>query len=276
MDSRVTMIFNMNTTPTNLANAQVHAGGWSESFWKQGGILATDPSLVGLQTDRARILPASASVVGLRISNYTLTGNKTFPLGSSIARRRFPGNPGYVTDVPQMALGMSAKANGATNTAHFTLRCIPDSQVIGGEYQPTPAFRTALDIYQGNLEQVGWSFLGRDLTKPVQRVLSINAGVVVLDAANGAVVGDYIRFLKVKDTQGNAVTGAYRVTVFAAPATYTIVGLDADIVVLNSGLCRVDSIKLFEMDDVNFTRASVRKIGRPSESYRGRSSRRAR
>jgi len=276
MDSRVTMVMNMNTTPANLAAAQVHAGGWTESFWAQGGVIATAQKLVNLQTGRARLLPASASIVGLRISNYTLTGNKLFPLGSSISRVRYPGNSSYPTDVPQMALGISAKANGATNSAHFTMRCIPDSQVVGGEYQPSPAFKNSLLLYQADLEQSGWSFLGRDLTKPVQRVLSITAGVVVLDAANGAVVGDYIRFLKVKDSQGFAVTGAYRVTAFAAPATYTIVGLDAGVVVLNSGLCRVDAIKLFEMDDVQPTRAQVRKIGRPSESYRGRASRRTR
>jgi hypothetical protein len=144
----------------------------------------------------------------------------------------------------------------------------------GGEYKPTPAFTTSLENFFDKLTKGnGWSFLGRILTNDTGRVETVAGGVLTTDLNLGT--AKYVRFLRVYNTNGDPVTGSFRITgVGGPPISYSLAGLPTGTVVSDSGLCREDAIALFSFNSITFKRAVVRKIGRPSESYRGRASRR--
>jgi hypothetical protein len=274
MPSKVTYIFNVATQPGDLAVANIHTAGWSESYWQPALIPATFPAINALATKRALLLPSTASIVGVRVAQFTISGNRLLPQGASTSSVRFPGNSAFVTDLPQVSLQCSGRSIAGANTSRFVLRCIPDVMMEGGEYKPTPAFSTALTNFFNLLKGGnGWSFLGRVIANPTFRVDSIAANVLVSGITLN--IDDYVRFLRVINSQGDAVTGAFRVTAIGGPPVgYTLAGLPAGTSVTGSGLCRLDEIALFNFSDVTFKRAGVRKVGRPSESYRGRASRR--
>jgi len=278
---RYSMIFQMTTTPEDRSAASAHTGSWSESFWRKTVAPTIDGDFNALMNARAPMLPKQASIVGFRIAKFTITGNQVFPGGSSTGRVQKPGVPTRQTDVPQMALEFSGTAPDG-NSNHFTARCVPDDQVSFGEYQPTAAYKNAVTRYTQEVAGGGWCLLGRDLTRPSFRVLSIAANVVTLAGNSGATPGvDFIRFNRVKSTAGKPITGAYRVVAkeidpVTAGDILTVVGLPAGTTAGVSGSARLDFAILGDFDEVRVSRIVVRKIGAPFEKYRGKSSRRAR
>jgi hypothetical protein len=144
----------------------------------------------------------------------------------------------------------------------------------GGEYKPSPAFSTALTNFFNLLKGGnGWSFLGRVITNPTGRIELVTGGDLTTDLDLGAAT--YVRFLRAVNSQGDPVTGAFRITgVGGPPVVYHLAGLPIGTIINNSGLCRSDQIAVFNFSELSFKRAGTRKVGRPSESYRGRSSRR--
>lgn len=274
MPSRFTMLMQVTTDPQNRGDASPHTGGWSESFWAANVLEAGNPALVTLCRKRANLLPAPASVVGYRIASYTIAGNKVIPTGSSTAKLQIPGSILRNTDVPQMALELSGQALNGPNSTRFSLRCIPDSQVDRGEYQPDPLFKGLLTQYRNELIQQFWKFMGRDLTKPAIRVNAIAGNVVTLGGPWGGVVGtDFVRFNRVYDDLGLPITGAYLVSAANGNAI-TLAGFDDRTLTKQSGTVRIDAITLQSFATIEPARIVVRKIGRPFESYRGRQSKR--
>ena len=274
MPSRVSFLFALTTDPDDRGSASPHSAGWSESWWRTGITTSSEPAIRELGQARARMLPLEASIIGFRIGVYTLSGNKIIPSGSSTGKLSFAGVSGAFTDLPQVALEMSGKTGGGANVSRFTLRGIPDSIMLKGEYQPNVNFKGTLTRFTNKLISGNWNFLGRDLGQPVAQVLSIAAGVMTTDGGLGVAVGDFVRLLRVFDGYGESVQGAYRVTVVGAGNTYTLAGFDPAIVVLNSGSARKDVVALFPFSEVEPSRATIRKVGRPFESYRGRRSKR--
>jgi hypothetical protein len=273
MNLKVSLLFNMSTVPYNLGQSRVHTGGWSETHWWGDPSILADFTIPALMTARARLLPATASIVGYRRSAFNLIGNKMIPAGSSTAKLFFPGSDA-VTDLPQVALMLGLTTSDGINSSRISLRCIPDYVMVGGEYKGDPAYRRNLTLYMTELIDRNWGFVGRDLNLQAFALLSLVAGVVTVAAGSAYVVGDFIRFLKVKDKFGIPITGSYRVITAPGGGVYTLAGLDSGLVVLNSGLVRKDVARFLNINGVTLDRAVVRKIGRPSESYRGRSSRR--
>jgi len=275
MPFQSTIIFQMSTAPTDRAAATVHTGGWSETFWSGSPFDATSVFFQALLTARAAMLPKQASIVGYRFANFDFVGNKIYPLGSTTGRLQKAGNAGFETDIPQMALMLSGAASGAPNQSRFALKCIPDGQVLQGEYQPTTAFRAHVSNYALTVVNGAWRFIGRDLSQPSQRVQSIVGQVVTLSGLIGAVVGtDYMRLNRVHDTLGNPVTGTYRIVAHDGAGVYTVQGMP-NVTVLNSGSARVDKITTYQYASVVPSRIVTRKVGRPSEAYRGRASKRS-
>jgi hypothetical protein len=274
MPVRSTFIFNMVTVPSNAAYASAHAGGWTESFWSKtlDSQQATFEDNLGLA--RAKCLPATATITGIKRAIFTIAGNKLLPGGASTRTVRFPGVSSFATDVPQMSIQCGAGSPDGPNSSRFALRCFPDQFVDGGEYTAAnPMFRN-LNAFLAMLNRDQWAFLGRVLTNATARIQSIANNVLVTSFPLGAVVGDYVRLLKCRNLSTFAVRGAFRITAIAAGNAYTLAGLPQGTEVLNSGLARLDSIDLFNFSIPVVKRVSVRKIGRPSESYRGRASRR--
>jgi hypothetical protein len=278
---KYTMLFQMTTEPTDRASASAHSGGWSESFWRKTLAPVLDGDFNALLQARAGLLPKQASIVGFRIGTYTITGNQIFPGGTSTGRKQLPGSRSRETDVPQMALEFGGTAPDG-NSSRFTARCIPDNQVSFGEYQPTPDFKTAVRRYTDEIATGAWCLLGRDLTKPSIRVLSIIANVVKLAGNSACTPGvDFLRFNRVYSTGGLPITGSYRIIEKTIdPITggdnLTLAGLPAGTTAGVSGSARLDFAILGDYSEVSVSRIVVRKIGAPFEKYRGKSGRRAR
>jgi hypothetical protein len=169
---------------------------------------------------------------------------------------------------------MAGTATGQPNSSRFTLRGIPDSQMTRGEYQPDSGYKSLVTQFCNQLSNNAWAFLGRDLSKPSQKVMSIAGNVVTLQGAIGAVaMTDYMRFRRVYDDLGKPVTGSFLIQTIVGNA-YTLAGFDGATLTAPSGTARVDAIRLCDFGTVAPSRAVVRKIGRPFASYRGRQSKR--
>jgi hypothetical protein len=276
MPYKVTILFEMSTVPSNLAVASVRTSGWSETHWADGALDASDPWLIDLMEKRALLLPRTASIVGVRISIYTLSENRMLPVGSQTAAKRIPGGSGELTDQPQTALLVAFSAVGATNVSRQFLRCIPDITIKGGEYFPSDVFRNAVIGWMNSMRNGNWQFLGRKLTNPSRRLTSLAGGLATFDSPLGAAIGQYVRFSRVIDSVTKLpIKGTFRITQIAVPATYTLEGLQGA-AATNSGLGRLDQIALFPYAIGEVKRTVMRKIGRPFAGYRGRASRRRR
>jgi len=271
--TRFQLLFQVTTAPTNDADARQHTGGWSEQHVWPGSLSLDHQLLANLATKRAALLPAQAAIIGTRRTVFTTSGNKIIPQGSQTSGLSRVGSSA-ITDLPQVSLSVLVTSEGGENTAQQNLRCIPDTHMQRGEFQPTQAYKTLLSNYLNTLVNENWSFMGRNLTNPIQNVLKIEAGVITTSLAGLAIVGDYIRLLNVKNSaSGLPIIGSFRVTAVNVNA-YTVVGLPDDAVSLNSGYARKDEIVLLNIGSASWNRAVVRKIGRPLEGYRGRASRR--
>ena len=274
MAQRMTFLFSLTTNPADRSSASPHSAGWSESWWTKEHIFLSGRVIPRLASCRARLLPANASIIGFRLANYTISGNRLKPTGSSTGKLQYMGLPGTNVDLPQVAVEMTGSARGAANQSRFSLRGVHDSIMVNGEYQPDPDFKRNMTLFCNQLTSDDWGFIGRDLTVPSANVLNVVAGVITLDGALGLAVGDYLRFHRVKDDDGKPIQGAYRVTALAnGGLTVTVANL-AQIVTTANGTARWDKIDLYEFAAVAPARAVVRKVGRPFEVYRGRRSKR--
>lgn len=270
--ARYTMLFDFTTNPVNRQDASAHSGGWSESVW---GNPTSDPAfyLRRLAERRGGLLADSCSIIGWRYENFDISGNRLLPQGASSGRFLYPGSQASI-NMPQDALMCSGSTGTGPNTSRFTLRGLPDTIVVNGEYSPTNGFRLNLDEYFTEL-RFQWGFIGRVRTNATARVLSINpaTGVVELDANVGGGNGDFLRLLRVRGALGAPIQGAFRIQAVAG-GNYTcpeLVGTDLD---TPSGLARLDQVAFFRYSSVVRQRTAVRKVGRPFEQYRGRASRR--
>jgi hypothetical protein len=279
--NKLTAIFAVTTAPTNLSAAAPHSGGWSESWWQTNNYNFTIANLQAIAQVRAGCLPKQASIIGFRQALYVISGNKLLPNGASVTRVNVPGNAAYTTDLPQCSLELSGQANGAINSNRFRMGCLPDEQISFGEYQPTVPYGGSVATFLNMLStgqtlgnNVGtFGFPGRDLTQPSVRVVSLTAGGVLTTSAPLAVVNNvtYIRLHRVYDVLGNPVKGSYLASNIAANQ-YQLQGTPGQTVSKPSGTARVDAVVVFNYASVTISRAVVKKIGRPSQGYRGRRS----
>lgn len=272
--SRVTLIFNLSTTPSNLAVASVHTGGWSESYWQSGVINSADPKIFDIVSARAGMLPTTAAITGFRIGNYTLLGNRIVPGGASTGALRRVGNVLWRCDIPSNGLGLVATSLGGPNSSRTIARALPDQFCAGGEYNPDGDYINAVQAFIDRLTNAPWYFVGRDLSQPIRTVVSINTSVLQTGDANVFNVGDYVRMHKVYQTSKLPLKGAFRVLSIDVTGKLYTLQIDPSIIVSNSGFCRKDLLATFKIDAVVPSRVRQRKVGRPSEGYRGRASRR--
>jgi hypothetical protein len=270
---RYSMILDLTTVPVDPTVASAHIGGWSESHWRTDLI---DPQVGAFKTlmdKRAACLPKNAAIVGYRVAAFDVRGNKLYPGATSAGRVRFPGiyDNG---DIPQMALSLSG-SSGTANSSRFNIAAIPDTFVTGGEYNPDSSMVRNVRNFGKSLVDNAWGFLGRDLTQPSQKLLGIAAGVVITDGTQVLFPGtDSLRFNKVRDVNGKPVSGAFFIDASPSANHYHLVGLDNQIVAGPNGSVRRDLIIFAGYTSVTPGRIKVRKIGRPSEQYRGRRSKR--
>lgn len=270
--SRLTNILQVSTVPTDPAQARVHVAGWSESFWTMLDASAYVPLWRAQNLARANLLPLTGAIVGQRSQLYTIAGNKLIPGGSAANRVSVPGSSTGVTDLPQVALQMSARGAGVANSSRLVLRAMPDSVMEGGEYFAGPAFKASVTRWVNTMIGTNFGFIGRDLAQASVSVLLIAANVITVDLIppTGLAPGDFIRLHRVHDINDDPVIGAFRVTGING-LTITCAGLNAT-VNAPSGTLRRDRLAFFNYQSIDPIRAVVKKVGRPFEQYRGRRS----
>lgn len=274
MISRLTLLMQLTTAPESFTVSTARTAGWSESFWQASAINATDPGINDLCKVRAALLPETAAVIGFRISLYDLDGKTLTPRGSSTGKVFYPGTPNQITDLPQVALEFSGRALGNANSSRFTCRGVPDIFMVGGEYQPSPAYKRKVTEFCAELVDTPYYFMGRDLSQPSARVLSIVNNILTVTNDIGANANDYVIFKRVYTLQGESLRGSYSVETRTDATHYVLRGLPAGTNVGVSGTVRKDVMALQRFGIVQPTRAVVKKVGRPFAAYRGRASKR--
>ena len=269
---KASFLIDYSSAPTDLSKAASHKGGWSETLWWIGSD-APNVVLRDWANKRAPMLTRTCRIVGARVQTFTRVGNLLVAGGTSAVGLSKQGNPATDPDLPQVSLSLKAQAFGAPNTRRFVLRGMPDEVMKQGEFQPDSNFLRACTEYRNFLAASSWAFPGRDLSKPTVNIVSIITSVLKLTDATLFNVGDYVRLLKVKDLTGKSITGVYRVSVKAGN-DLTLENFDGTVVTKNVGKARVDYTAVYPIGTVELGRASVKKIGRPFEQYRGRRSKR--
>lgn len=269
-------LFQMTTAPSQLADANPHTAGWSEGHWRPNLISVTASAFGAMLVSRARLLPKQASIIGYRISEYEFVGNRMLPKGASAGRIRLPGNTGFETDVPQMALEIGA-STGAANSTRFAIRCIPDNQIIGGEFSPSVAYKLHVSDYLAGLRINSWSMVGKDFSQPAYGIVSITSGGLLTLKPGAALTAevDSVLLRGVRNLQGRAVSGAFQLGTSPAANQWNLLGWDQANTVGTVGTVRKDIIALFDLTEAFASRIVVRKVGAPFERYRGKASRRA-
>lgn len=274
MPVRISLLFALTTQPADLGKAIPHSGGWSETLWQDLDFGASvQQRALRLANKRAQLLPASATIIGVRYQTFTLSVNRFLPGGTSTATLQLPGNANWPGDLPQAALLLNAQSTDNQNTRRWALRGMPDQFIINGEYQPTPQFTTKINAYFQELSDDNFYFPGRDLSQPDRRVIAIANTVVTVDNGASFVQGGYLRFHRCIDALKDPVEGSYVITNVNVNAI-TLGGFAPRTLTQPSGTCRNDVAVMVKITSANFSRAVIKKVGRPFAQYRGRASRR--
>jgi len=273
MSTRATMLFQLTTTSSSSVPSPARTGGWSESFWFNADIPLDHEPWRNIIQQRATMLPLNATIVGQRLSKYTLLGNRIIPGGAQAQALNFTGSSRLQTDIPQMTLQFDGTAVGKVNRNRVNCAGIPDAEVTQGEFRPAATFLRVCTLFADSVIAGSAGFLGRDQTKQSSKIASIVAGVMTLDnALPGVAVGTYIRINRVTTTNNLPFSGSFRVGAVAG-AVYTMQGMD-DINAERSGTAMEDAVVICQYASLVPKQIRTRKIGRPSRGYRGRSSRR--
>lgn len=263
---KLTAVFSLTTNVSN-PDGRHRTGGWSESVYRTTGDIPTAIQLfnTGYCQTRAGLLPAGASIVG---QTYHVAGG-----ASSSGGTQYPGRAGTQADIPQMALSCRIGGVGVANIRKFDLRGIPDARVTEGEYNPSDAFTAALNAFKAQLGS--WEFLGVDLSLPSSAIETVDAaGLVRFMAVTAIPTNTMVRVLRTVNASNRKVGGLFR---FVSDGT----GLGGTLQGWNLGACkggraRQNGSASFGMDPATFEIKEVvtRKVGRPSNQYRGRASKR--
>jgi hypothetical protein len=258
--------------------ARQHIAGWSEYFYFYtdsvidllsalrtgfGGLPAYLPA-------RAALLPPSGQIVGVRL--YQGGAGKGQSYGFS-----YPGQAGLEQDFPQSALLCKTGPPGVAVSRRFTLRCIPDDVVQGGEFTPSPGYANAVANYFQAL--YNFTFRAFDPTAATAGIFNISAAGVITTtiAVQPFLVNQIVTITRTLD--GNQLFHKFQgVVTSVGPAQnqFTVSGW-------TFGACTGGTVSLksklhYSMNPSvsAVSRIVVRKVGRPFEQYRGRRSKRRR
>ena len=244
-------------------------GGWSEgvywSTWDDG----VRRSFLRLLESRAALLPTFSAVTGYRVQQVDPIG----PASSVKLFRPGPNLADWASDIPQMGLLFSCPGEGVTNVLRHRMAGIPDRQITRGEFVPTPAF---VDTFSRYLVQLrGWKFRGADLTKPLLNVSTIDAdGNVVMLEDLLVVAGNLVTIRKAIDANKRQVTGTFKVASATDSKHLKLMKWTAGACTGGRARQYMPIYPVIVIPSPTQPSTIVRKIGRPSNPYVGRRSRR--
>jgi len=256
-----------------------HIGGWTENVYWFGEMGALLTQLTtggggqpGLLPSRAALLPANASIVGVRF--YQGGAGR----GQSRAYN-YPGAAAVATDIPQMALLCKGGPINFNVIRRWTVRCIPDIFVAQGEWNPTVDYANAVAAYLGALTQFG--FIGTDppVTTNVAQIVPAAAGtstVTVQIRQQPFNLGDQLWFQKCKDPAGNLISFTAKMQALVANRQDQFVIDQVVPDTLTGGVVFIKTHSFYSISQATVSRVVTRRVGRPSELFRGRKSRKRR
>ncbi len=248
--------------------AQQRTGSWSESVYSGDPLNSVINSFRRFASARAGLLPFSAAIVGFRSQQVNPVG------GVQTQAVSYPGTL-FATDVPQMALLFSVRANGVSNVRRMKIACIPDSVIVLGEYAPPAGsqFPPALAAYFRELQ--GWQMAGRDLTSVAKQLKTISsAGAYTTGEDFVAPVNSQVKVLSAINANGDKVSGRFEVGDGAALRAGTLRKWPFGDCTNGKIVNYVPIFPIMTTTPAPTVLAAQRKIGRPSLGYRGRRSKR--
>ena len=259
------------------------SSGWSESFYFSDDITGTNwaGALDLVSRARADLLPSKANIIGARV---TAINDAAYSAGepqrgytvSNLYPGGWQGGPHGADnqDMPQVSLIIRGIASGAKNMRTFEIRGMPDDIISQGVYAPSRPYQTRMSAYLRAIAANNMRFRGVDYTKPVGKLVSVDAnGNFVFAPTAPLQVNWFIELLRVRDINNKSVRGVYQIGTVAADGAGKFIGWPGN-VVNSSGKVRIRSFTypLFAADSLQAIRTTVRKVGRPFGLWRGRAS----
>lgn len=252
----------------SVPTAGGRVGGFSESWYKDGAPAAVMASLRAIAAFRVDALPSTSKIVGQRVQQVG---------GRAITDDvQFPGTLRGTTDVPQMAAQCSVTDAAGLKRKIFSCRGIMDTSVEGGTLV-RGASTIALEVFMNNLAFNGFQFRSRNLELPMVRIVSVDgAGVFRLAGDLDFAVGDFLTAVRVRAQSGRTIVGSFYVSARVDAQNGTLFGWPTGQTVSLSGNFRKQGFvyPLVGQGTGKVTKVMVRKVGRPSNLYRGRATNR--
>jgi len=265
---KCTMLFQLQTGASS-GTIGSRIGGWSESWYNSEPLDTIKPLFATLCQRRAAMLPTGAAIIGQRYQQVV-----PHVTSSQVGSNYYPGTSATAPDVPQMAILVKIGAlAGVPNIRQWAMRGLPDARVINGEYFPTVAFTTAFDAFCLGL--ISFQFRGVNLQADQGAINFIDAGGDVwLNSPLTVTAGQLIQVIKATNASDRLVGGRYQVESVSNSTNFQLRNYDL-------GLVQGGTARIYEMiypsvnaTDCTLGRVTVRKVGRPFFSYRGRRSNR--
>jgi len=259
--NRCTLLFSQSTEDNRV-------GGWSESWYKDGDPAVALASLRDLARVRAPILAAQGKIIGLRVA---VIG------GGSISEPiDLTGQSRLASDLPMVAALCSITDATLTKKKIFTLRGIPDDNVLIGRLTNASALYAQIFAFARALAAGGFAFRAKDTSvAPVPLVSVSNVGAFVFGAPVVFNVGDIIQVLRSRDTLGSNASGFYRVETKVNDTSGTFTQWPGFIIERSGSVRKAGfTYPSVNQDSMKIIRAITKKVGRPFGQFIGRSSRR--
>jgi len=238
-------------------------GGASESYYIEASTIP-DVTFGVLCTARARLLPNSSSIVGMRFQSVS-------PVAGSVANdeTRPPGS-GLVQDNPQQALKIRMGGIGVTNSKSLILRMVPDVRAAFGEYDPSGPFNTNLQSFLALLRSTPWRMRVKDLTQARADIVSItDDGIVTTATAFDPTTTGQVTILRSLDANRKKRGGDFKVRDVTNSTTFRIWNWpygDTTNGVVRKLLITYPAYGL----QLSSPRLTTRKVGRPFGLYVGK------
>ncbi len=259
-------------------SARQHIAGWTEYvMWNNDSVSSLLTALQtgannqpGLLPSRAALLSQNAQVIGVRLYSGGAGKGQSFALA-------YPGTTGAISDNPVQAILVKVGNVNVGAVRRFTLRGVPDAQIVGGEFVPDQNYVNAVNAWMHALSN--FAFIAIDPTQLPSPVFNITAaGLCTINGpAQPFLVNQIVTFNKVLDANGFKRSFRGSVTSIGPQNNqFTVAAWPFG--VGTGGTVGLKAKGTFSMDynTMNVNRLVSRRVGRPFELYRGRRSRRRR
>lgn len=258
-------------TASNLPSlgyaAAPHVYGYSESYWRDSGLDAAFAFTRDFFAPRrAALLAPSSAIVQVRLYDGGT--------GSGVIKPLVRPGTAQDTDLAQVAVLVQSTQSAVPTQRRWWVHNIPDSQVTGGEFQPTPTYAALFALYLQAMSSC--QYLSQVPTN-VMNIASVTAGGLVNYTANHPYnVGQWLLVRRTTaSATGRRVGGSFQVASIGPGSTQlTLAGWDKGETAGGRTWIPVGTLSaigsISAMPQVR--RGGTRRVGRPSGQYRGRQS----